>query len=101
MTNPRDAWRRWFGVLFLLLSFGMVAWGQTVLKPHLTGAGYISYWLLCFLFTFLALLMALVDLFIIRHRARKAHRDLIAKALQESKRGRPGPDEGDIVGPEP
>jgi hypothetical protein len=81
MSNPSDARRRWFGLFFLFMALGLLIWGQTILKPHLNGLGFVLYWLLCFVFTMLAMLTALIDFWIVRHRTRTAHHDLLANAL--------------------
>jgi hypothetical protein len=84
MSNPLDARRRWFGLFFLFIALGMLIWGQTILKPHLKGLGFIFYWLLCFAFTLLAMLTALLDFWIVRHRSREAQRDLLDRALGDA-----------------
>ena len=87
--NNGQAWRRWFGLLFLALGFGMLIWGQTVLKSRLAGASYILYWAVCFLFTALAMLTALVDMWLVRRQSRRERRALLNRAIDES----PGGDE--------
>jgi hypothetical protein len=75
--NSAQAWRRWLGMAFLAVAFGMLIWGQTVLKARLDGLGYIVYWLACFLFTILALMTALVDIWCVRRKQRLERRALI------------------------
>jgi hypothetical protein len=87
MSNPLDARRRWFGLLFLFVALGLLIWGQTILKPHLNGLGYILYWLLCLVFTMLAMLTALLDCWIVRHRTREAQQGLLKKALDRGGQG--------------
>lgn len=85
MSNPADARRRWFGTFFLIMAGGLLIWGQTILKPHLgNGLGFLLYWLVCFSFTGLAILTALLDLRIIRCRTRDAQRDLFKRATMET-----------------
>ncbi len=81
MRDPAEAWRRWFGAFFVLVAGGMLVWGLTILKPRLTGVGFLIYWFVCFLFTGLAILIALLDLFITRWRARNARNQLARRAL--------------------
>lgn len=81
MSNPLDGRRRWFGLFFLFVALGLLIWGQTILKPHLSGLGFIFYWLLCFCFTMLAMLTAWLDFWIVRRRTREAQRDMLKKAL--------------------
>jgi hypothetical protein len=83
MPGPADARRRWFGLFFLLIAAGMLIWGLTVLSGRLEGLTFIVYWLVCFALTGLALLTALLDLMIIRHRQREEQRDLIVKAIED------------------
>lgn len=92
MIQRSDAWRRWFGLLFLLLGLGMLVWGQTVLEGRLHGVGYILYWLGCATLTVLALGISLLDFWIVRRRARQAHGDLIRDAVGRIQPGhrRPG-----------
>ena len=84
MSNPQDARRRWFGLFFLFVALGLLIWGQTILKPHLTGLGFVFYWLLCFFFTMLAMLTALLDFWIVRHRTREAQKDSLKKTFNRS-----------------
>jgi hypothetical protein len=76
-----DSRWRWFGLLFLLLAFGMVVWGQTWLQPHLRGLGFVVYWLVCLGWTLLALITALVDAQAIRRQLRQKQADLLREAL--------------------
>jgi hypothetical protein len=81
--DPIDARRRWFGVFFLIVASGMLIWGQTVLKPHLQGIGFVIYWLACMGFTALAMLTALLDIWAVRRRTREQQRDLIQRIFDE------------------
>ena len=76
-----DSRTRWFGVLFLLLALGMVVWGQTWLQPHLRGAGFVTYWMVCLGCTLLALFTALADARATRRRLRQMQADLLREAL--------------------
>ena len=93
--NAADARRRWFGVFFLIIAAGMLIWGQTILKPHLEGAGFVIYWLACMGFTALAMLTALLDVWAVRRRTRDQQRELLRKIFderesnQENKRDEP------------
>ena len=59
----------------------MVIWGQTLLAPHLRGWGFIVYWLACALFALLAIGTAVIDLVVLRRRARREQRELFQKAF--------------------
>ncbi len=80
-VTPADARRRWFGVFFLIMAGGQLTWGLTVLKPHLKGLWFIGYWLACFVFTGLALLTAMLDLWVVRRRARRQQRELFERTM--------------------
>jgi len=81
--NAADARRRWFGVFFLIIAAGMLIWGQTILKPHLEGAGFVIYWLACMGFTGLAMVTALLDVWAVRRRTRDQQRELLRKIFDE------------------
>ncbi len=81
VMNRQDAWRRWFGLLFLIIAGGMTTWGLTVLDGKLKGAWFVVYWLPCFGFVFLAMSVALLDWLIIRQRHRKAKANLARKVF--------------------
>ena len=96
--NPADARRRWFGVFFLIIAAGMLIWGQTYLKPWLSGLGFVIYWLGCLGFTGLAMLTALLDIWAVRRRTRDQHRDLFRHIFDDRESGEEkegdGPDGG-------
>ena len=83
MANSSQAWRRWFGVLFLTLAFGMLVWGKTVLEPRLDGAAYLIYWGICFGFTFAAIITALIDMRATRRRTELEQQELLDKSFKE------------------
>jgi membrane protein implicated in regulation of membrane protease activity len=83
MIDPADARRRWFGVLFLIISGGMLIWGQTLLKPHLTDIAFVVYWLVCLFFTALAMVTALLDVRAVRRRTRDQQRELFRHTLND------------------
>ena len=75
MAGVINSRRRWFGLFFLLLSVGLLVWGQTWLSEALRGWGYIAYWTLCLLVTLVALVLALWD-------ARATRREIRAQQLR-------------------
>ena len=83
MLKSADAMRRWLGSFFLAMAFAMLVWGQTVLSPHLKGFVFLIYWLFCFLFTFAAMVAALLDIRATRRRSQMEHRELLADAFKE------------------
>jgi len=72
---------RWLGILFLAIAAGLLIWGQTVFREHLTGLAYVAHYAICLLFTVMAICTALIDLWVIRHRTRTQRRKLIQRAL--------------------
>ena len=83
MLKSADAMRRWLGSFCLAMAFGMLVWGQTVLGPHLKGIPFLIYWLFCFLFTFGAMIAALLDLRATQRRSRMEQRELLDETLKE------------------
>lgn len=83
MALDGTARRRWVGVAALSAALGMLVGGQTVLQSRLEGAAYILYWLLCFGFTFLAMLIALWDVRSLRTRSRREERELLHSTLEK------------------
>ena len=81
--------RRWLGLLFLALAFGLLVWGQTVLKERLKGVVFLAYWGCCFLFTLAAIVMAMLDMRATRKRARQEHNELMRRTLEDLERKDP------------
>ncbi len=82
--SPRsgDARRRALGTLLLGGALVMLVWGQTALKPTLQGLSFILYWAVCMCLTFLALMTALLDLWIVRRRGREQEKQLLNDTLR-------------------
>lgn len=91
MGLDATARRRAFGVLMLLAALAMLIVGQTVLKNSLQGFGFIVYWLLCFVFTGLAVLVALLDARAVQRRSRREARELVENTLGEIQKARKRP----------
>ena len=85
MPNSADALRRWFGLFFLALAFGMLIWGHAVLNERLqrNPAAFVFYWFFCFLFTLAAIVTALLDMRATRKRARQEQEELLQRTLDE------------------
>ena len=81
--DSADAMRRWLGLFCLTVAAGMLIWGQTILKPILEGWLYIAYWTFCFIFTFGAILIALLDIRALRRRTQREHKELLERTLAE------------------
>lgn len=83
MTFNSKARRRWLGALFLSAALGMLFAGETVLGERLKGAAFVIYWLGCFLFAVLAMLVGILDARALRREARAEQRALLEKALED------------------
>ena len=88
MPNSADALRRWLGVFCLAVAAGMLIWGQTVLESHLRGLMFLIYWLVCFGFTIGAIVIALLDIRVLRRRTRDEQRKLVERTLEQVDRER-------------
>jgi membrane protein implicated in regulation of membrane protease activity len=73
--------RRRFGVIILLAAVGMLIGGETFLKGQLSGVGFLVYWLLCFVFTGMAIVVAYVDARAVQRRTRREARELLETTL--------------------
>ena|ERR1017187_6424520 len=82
MANSSDARRRWLGAIFLVAALGMLIAGQTVLQNRLGQMGFILFWLGCFAFTGLALVIAVLDFSAVRRRTRKEQLELFENTLK-------------------
>ena|SRR2546427_11087225 len=88
MFKPADARRRWWGATFLTSAVALLIWGQTLLKPLLVQSElvFLTYWLLCFLFTGLAIFTALLDVRAVRRQAREQQLAMVGRVLREVER---------------
>jgi hypothetical protein len=75
--------RRWFGLLYLIGSGGLLIWGLTWLRPVLRGWLFVGYWLACLLLVLLALGAAWCDWRDVRRQLRAERRRLLARSLEE------------------
>lgn len=83
MANSATALRRWLGLFCLAMASGLLIWGQTILKPILAGGWFVLYWGICFLFTFAAIIIALIDIWMVRRSTRQEQSELLHKTLEE------------------
>jgi len=91
MVNSADAMRRWLGAFCLAMAFGMLVWGETVLKPFLHGVLFLIYWTFCFIFTCSAIIFALLDVRAVRKRVQAEQRDLLERTLADIEKDRSEP----------
>ena len=83
MALDATARRRWIGALFLLAALAMLIAGETLLQGRLTDAGFIVFWLCCFVFTGLAVIVAFLDVRALQDRVRRDQRDLFETTLKK------------------
>ena len=93
MGNNSGSLRRTLGIVCLAVPVGMLVLGQTALKSSLANqvALFLVYWLVCFLFTFAAMFLALAEIRAIRRQTQEETRDLIAQTLNEAEQAQKKP----------
>ena len=94
MGNKSDRRRRWLGGIFLGVAIVMLVAGQvcdTLLRERLGRSGFLIFWMICFLFTFLAILVAFVDLMVVRRRTAEEQRALLEDTLGDIAREKADP----------
>ena|SRR5258707_15508809 len=96
MGNSSGSARRTFGMVCVMVPVGMVILGLTALKNTLDGLAFLVYWLICFLFTFAAIIVALIDLRSVRRQTREETHELFEKTLgdiEPQRNDKTGPDD--------
>ena len=83
MALDATARRRWVATLALAAAIGLLIAGQTVLRHSLQGRAFVLFWLACFGFTFLAMLVALWDAREVRRQTRLEQRDLLETTVHK------------------
>jgi len=83
MALDATARRRWLGAIALVVALTMLVCGETLLKEKLGNLTFVCYWLVCFGFTGLAILVALLDARALRRRTSQEHLNLFETTLQE------------------
>src|SRR5262245_45364879 len=98
MANKTDRRRRWAGAIFLGLAVIMLVVGQIfdqTLRARVGQSGFLLFWMVCFLFTFLAIVVAFLDLSAVRRRTQDEQRALLEDTLGEiARRGGRRPEGG-------
>ena len=75
--------RRWVGALALVAALAMLVVGLTVLQGRLDALGFVIYWMVCFAFVGLALVMAFLDMRSLQNQTREEQRRLLETTIQE------------------
>jgi heme exporter protein D len=83
MGHKADLRRRWMGAVFLGTALLMLIAGETVLKHRMRAVPLLIYYLVLILFLGLAIFVALLDLAVVRFRAREEQRALLEDALKD------------------
>ena len=83
MALDATARRRWLGAIALVVALAMLVCGETLLKEKLGNLTFVCYWLVCFGFTGLAILVALLDARALRRRTGQEHLNLFETTLEE------------------
>jgi purine-cytosine permease-like protein len=73
---------RWLATICLGVSVGMVVVGESLLKERLRAEAFIYYWLVCIIFTFLTMVIALADYWVVRRRLHREQKALFQEALR-------------------
>ncbi len=83
MLKIGQHWRRWSAVFSLIITIFLLISGLTFFKPKLFGKSFIIFWLICFFFTVLSILLALVELRFINYQSKREQKALIEKTIDE------------------
>jgi Co/Zn/Cd efflux system component len=78
---------RTIGAILLSTAGVMLVLGLTVLSERLQGPEFVLYWSWCFLITALALIVALVDLLMIRRASKQTKLELVRQHLLRAEPG--------------
>ena len=78
--------RRWVGGGALLLALAMLIAGETLLKDSLGAVAFLFYWMVCFLLTGLAIVIAFIDARAVAQRTREEQRQLMQSTLNQIER---------------
>jgi len=71
------------GMTFLIISVLMLILGETLLRSSLGKVPFILYWMVCFVFTGMAILFAFLDVAGVQRQAREQQRELLEKTIHE------------------
>jgi hypothetical protein len=71
------------GMTFLIVSVAMLILGETLLQSSLGKIPFILYWMVCFVFTGMAILFAFLDVAGVQRQAREQQRELLEKTIRE------------------
>ena len=75
--------RRKRGLIFLIIAVVMLILGETVLRSSLQNVPFLIYWMVCFVFTGLAIVFSFLDVAGVQRKAREQQRELLEKTINE------------------
>jgi hypothetical protein len=75
--------RRWFGAIVLAVALLMLIFGETALKGKMSDLAFVAYWLVCFVLTSLAIVVAFRDVKAVQGQVRSEQRSLLESALKD------------------
>jgi 4-hydroxybenzoate polyprenyltransferase len=75
--------RRWFGAIVLAVALLMLFLGETALKGRMSDLTFVVYWMVCFVFTGLAIVVAFRDVKAVQNEVRSEQRTLLESTLKE------------------
>jgi hypothetical protein len=75
------------GLVFLGIALVLAILGQTVLRPRLDGLVFLFYWITCLVALGLAVAIALLDILLVRHEARREQIELLRQTLERTSAG--------------
>jgi hypothetical protein len=75
--------RRWFGAIVLAVALLMLILGETVLKGKMSDVAFLVYWLVCFVLTGLAIVVAFRDVKAVQNEVRSEQRTLLESTLKD------------------
>jgi hypothetical protein len=94
MDNNTDIPHRKRGLVFLGIALLMLILGETVLRHSLGKVPFVIYWMICFVFTALAILFSFLDVAGVQRQARAQQRELLEKTIGEIVRQKEAKHEG-------
>lgn len=83
MDNNTGIPHRKRGLIFLGIALLMLILGETALRQSLGKIGFVIYWMVCFIFTGLAILFSFLDVAGVQRQARAQQRELLEKTIGE------------------
>ena len=75
--------RRWFGAIVLGVALLMLIIGETTLKGKMGDFAFLGYWLVCFVLTGIAIVVAFRDVKAVQNEVRSEQRTLLESTLKD------------------